>query len=292
MVTIAWLLLCVASAAAREPDVHFIWQRPPASLCPTRAVLQADVEELMGRRVFSARAQARIIVRGVIEDNASGVSVHIEAANDRGEPLGTRELSAPPGQCASLRDAIDLVLTLFVEYEAPQPVEARFGLGAKVGLAQTPLPRFAVSVGPAVFVALGDTLRLHASAAYWTPVSIQTARGVGATLEAVSLELLGCARIWMGLGLCTGVESGALISTPLQLDGPAEQLRVLAHGLLEAGWELELERLLRLELAGGALYSLSRPSFSYLRADGERMAVYRPDAVGAIFRMSIIILTE
>jgi hypothetical protein len=235
-----------------------------------------------------------VIVRGVAVEAQDGVRVRIEARSDRGEPLGARELAAAPGQCAGLRDAIDLVLTLFVEYESPSASARRVvpGVGAELGLAQAPLPRLALSAGPAFYLALGDVIRLHASAAYWPPVSIETARGVGASLEAVSLRLRGCALAFAGLGLCTGLEGGALIATPLELAGPEHQVRLLLQGLLEAAFELELGSAARLQLAAGGLLSLSRPELSYIRADGERSALYRPELVGLSFRVILIIPTE
>lgn len=250
------------------------------------------MEALIGRRVFTSPDAARVIVRGVIEDGPSGVRVHIQASGARGEALGTRELVAPPGQCATLRDAIGLVLTLFVEYEEPSASETVLGFGAEASLADGPLPRIAFSAGPALYLALGPVLRLHASAAYWPRVSIRTARGVGATLEAFSLKLRGCARGWAGLGLCAGVEGGALLAEPLELAGPERQVRLLAQGLLDASWEVELASVLRADLGVGSLFSLSRPEFSYLRADGGRMAVYRPPLAGVIFRCTLIIVGE
>jgi hypothetical protein len=263
-------------------------------MCPTRAVLQADVEQLMGRRVFTSQAEARVILRGAVLDGPRGVSVRIEAADARGNTLGTRELRAAAGQCAALRDAIGLVLTLFVEYEGASTAErdTRLGFGAELSLAEAPLPRMAWSVGPVLWLALGPVVQLQASGAYWPAVSIRTARGVGATLEALSLKLRGCARIWAGLGLCGGIESGVVVSEPLQLRGPQRQVRLLAQGLLEASWELTLVDVARVDVAGGALLSLHRPAFSYSRSDGERMAVYRPQLAGMILRVTVIITGE
>jgi hypothetical protein len=273
--------------------VRFDWQRPLGSLCPTRAVLQADVEAGMGRHVFADGGGVRAIVHGAIADDLDGVHVHIEAASVNGETLGTRDLHAPAGQCASLRDAIVLVLTLFVEYADDVEAEPAnvLGFGAAGELASTPLPRFAFAVGPALLFEHDRSLQLRVSAAYWPEVEIATARGVGATLQAVSMALRACLRVIAGFGLCAGVESGALIATPLRLRGPARQVRLLGHGVLDARWELELGRIMRADLAAGPLLSFSRPAFSYLRADGERMAVYRPRLTGIIFQLTLIILS-
>ena len=285
-------MLASASAQARPADVHLIWQRPVASQCPTRGVLQADVEALMGRPVFTSQAErARVTVRGVIEEGADGVRVRLQAVGERGQTLGTRELTATDGGCAQLRDAIALVLTLFVEYQPDSASElpTSVGLGARIAFAQAPMPRFATAVGPTVFLQIGSALQLFASAAYWPPVSIQTQRGVGAKLQALSLELRACARLWAGLGLCAGAENGALLVSPLRLRGPAQQTRLLSHGVLAGSWELALEDTGRLELAVAALLSFSRPQLSYLRTDGQQMQVHRPALLGAILQFTVII---
>ena len=279
---------------AQGQSIHFVWHKPAASECPPRAVLEADVEEAMGRSVFTSAADARVIVRGAIEDRLDGVHVRIDATGARGEALGTRELSSPAGHCAALRGPIGLVLTLFAEYDEPSSSESdlAFGFGAAAALASEPLPRLAFSVGPALLLEADGVLQLRASAAYWPAVSIRTPSGVGAKLEAFSLALRACARVWGGFGLCAGMEGGALIATPLQLRGPARQVRLLAHGLLDVRWEAELASVLRAGMAVGPLLSLSRPDISYLRADGEPRAVYRPEVAGIIFQLSVIILNE
>lgn len=80
------------------------------------------------------------------------------------------------------------------------------------------------------------------------------------------------------------------MAEPRELEGPERQVRLLAHAILDAGWEVELGSVARADLAVGALLSLSRPAFSYLRADGELMAVYRPQLAGVIFRLTLIIV--
>jgi hypothetical protein len=289
----AWLL-CAAAVRAAAPAVHFSWQRPVGSMCPTREALEADIEALMERRVFVGRDDAQVIVRGVARESSDGATVEIEAVSDRGEVIGTRELSAPAGECATLRSAIALVLTMFIEHEAAtrEDGEVALGIGGELSLTQAPLPRMAFAVGPALSLSLGDLVQLHAVAAYWLPVAIETPSGVGATVEAASLELRGCTRFWAGLGLCTGFEGGALIASPRRLNGPERQVRLLAHALLEAAFELDLGGAARIDAAAGAILSLSRPELSYLTGEGARRAVYRPQQLGMNFRLSIIIPTE
>lgn len=290
----------ISIAAAQAPGVHLDWERPIGSLCPSRAALEADVEQVLGRRIFSPAASARVIVHGVVEDGSAGARVRIEARSVNGVLLGTRELSAPAGRCASLRGAIALVLTLFVDHDdvSEQPsgdrTDSRFGFGASVAALSTPLPRMTVAVGPSLSLELGPRLRLQADAQYWLPVSIETQRGVGAKLEAYSLALRACAGLWQpgsfGLRLCAGADLGALVASPLQLAGPARQTRLLAHGMLDLRGETQLGSLALLAFSVGPLLSFSRPSFSYVRSDGQRMAIYRPHLGGIIFQITFIIL--
>lgn len=291
--------LWISIATAQPPDVHLVWERPVGSLCPSRAVLEADVEEVMGRRIFTAATDARVTVRGAIQERADAVRVRMEARSSEGTTLGVRELSAPAGECASLRAPIVLVLTLFVERDegseqSGDTIQIRVGIGASATVASTPLPRTTMTAGPALSIELGSILRLQLDAAYWVPVSIETRRGVGAKLEAFSLALRTCARFvgddTFGVRLCLGVEAGPLIASPLRLEGPERQVRLLGHGLLELRAETQLGGFARLDVATGPLLSFSRPWFSYVREDGVTMRVYRPELGAILFQLTFIIL--
>ncbi|HET6336148.1 MAG TPA: hypothetical protein VFG30_23155 [Polyangiales bacterium] len=286
-------------AAAQDPRVHLVWERPVGSLCPSRAALEADVEEVMGRRIFTEREDAPVIVHGVIEDGSTEAHVRIDARSKGGVLLGTRELTAPAGRCSSLRGAIALVLTLFVDRDegdasAEESLDTRIGFGISGEVVSTPLPRTTFAAGPTVSLEVGPYLRFQADGAYWVPVSIQTQRGVGARLGAFSFRLRICAKLWgdgtFGLRACAGAEAGALVASPLELAGPPRQTRLLAHGMLDLGWETRLGRFALIDLAAGPLLSFSRPRFSYVRENGEPMAVYRPKLGGIIFQLTFIIL--
>jgi hypothetical protein len=269
-------------------------------LCPSRAALEADVDEVMGRHIFTTRDQARVILHGVIEDGAIDARVRIEARSASGVLLGTRELTAPAGRCSSLRGAIALVLTLFVdrtdgdEISADGSLDSRIGFGVSGEVVSTPLPRATVAVGPSLSVELLRYFRFQLDGAYWVPVSIETQRGVGAKLEALSVRLRACARFWSDGALrvraCAGADAGALIASPLQLKGPQRQTRLLAHGFVDLGLETQLGSFALVDGAIGPLLSFSQPRFSYLRADGRPMAVYRPQLGGIIFQLTFIIL--
>jgi hypothetical protein len=304
----AWLsslVLATASmfaapiALAQTADVHLIWERPVGSTCPARPALEADVEEILGRRVFVDVAHARVILRGVIADDPSGPRVRIEARSPSGALLGERTLTAPPGRCETLRDAIALVLTLFVDEESRVPLDApdvRLAFGLSGSAISTPLPRMTSSAGPALSLGIGSLLRLRADAAAYWPVAIQTTRGVGARMYALSMALRACVRV-LGepsgfvLRVCAGSELGALTATPLGLaKGPARQTRLLAAGLLDLRLEKQLADFGLLDVALGPVLELSRPSISYLRSDGASMPVYRPSLTGVMMQLSLLLL--
>ena len=293
--------VCWTSVGQAEgPTAHLIWERPVGSLCPTRAALQADVEQTMGRRVFRDDHSAHVTVRGVIEDSLDGAHVQIEARAADGTHLGTRQFSAPAGHCDELRGAIALVLTLFLERgDEAGPMlqeegETHIGFGASAAVLSTPLPRATVAGGPSLSLEFGQHLRVRADGAIWFPVVVQTARGTGATLNALSLALRLCVRPWAStpirLLICAGGEGGALIATPLQLVGPERQTRLLAHGLLDMRLEARLGTFALLDLAAGPLVTLSRPAFSYKLSDGGLMPVYQPTRFGFVVQMSFVIV--
>ncbi len=294
-------LLSISTAAADTAGVHLIWERPPGSLCPSRAALEADVEAVLGRSVFRPAGEARVFVTGDVDELSDRVRVRIEARTARGTVLGMRELTAPPRQCASLRQAIGLVLTLFVEYgdegveRLGDDSDTRIGFGIAGGVLSTPMPRATFAGGPTILIELGDSVRLRADANAWLPVTVRTARGFGARLYAFSLALRACTRIVggrnaFGLHVCAGAEGGTLFATPRKLDGPDRQFRLLAQGMLELRFDAYLSRGLALDVGVGPLLSFSRPTFSFDDREGERVSVHRPNLEGIIFQFALIIL--
>jgi hypothetical protein len=286
---------------AQSHEVHLVWERPVGSLCPSRAAIESDVEALIGRKVFTDASGARVTLRGVIKDGASEARVRLEARTATGVVIGMRELSAEPGRCASLRDAIALVLTMFLDREGEMQLEAlaegslRFGIGAAGGVASTPLPRATFIAGPSVSLEVGSLLRFRLDGAYYWPVTIRTRAGLGTKLEAYSVALRACFGLWsdpsvFGLRLCVGGEVGALVATPLGLEGPAKQTRLLAQGSLDVRWEKQLGSFAMFDAAVGPLVSFSRPPFSYIRNDDEEIRVYQPGLLGILFQITFIIL--
>jgi hypothetical protein len=297
----AWVWLVPLPAALAAPAwVHLEWQRPLGSSCPSQASLEQDVEQALGRPVFTSAQTARLQVRATIEDRSSGVVVRLQAQRMDGQLLGMRELRAQPGECAALRADIGLVLTLLVERdglvtEPSTPSALRLDPGLWTGFLLNTLPRGTFGVGPALSLELGAYAQLRADAAYWLPVAVQTAHGIRAELQAASLALRVCPRIagsgesLFSLRLCGGVQLGALFASQTQPQGPATQVRLLVQGLLELRSGLRLGRTARLELALGPLISLNRTSLVSVRSDGSRVLLYRAPTVGMILSLGLII---
>ncbi|MDD9947088.1 MAG: hypothetical protein OXU20_38955, partial [Myxococcales bacterium] len=285
-----------STAQAEPPRVRFEWQRPFTSTCPPRRVLEADVEALVGRSLFTTRSDAELVVRGEIHEHATGgVQVHIEATHRDGQALGARDLHAPSGRCASLRDAIALVLTLFVEHRGAsndaESTEPAWRLGAVAGLGSTPLPGLSLSLGPTASLAFAPALEVRAIAAYWLPNMTQTVREVGASLEALSLDLQACTSLWRGLGVCTGVAAGAMFASPRGVDGPGRQVRLLSVGTALVRWQSWFADV-GVELAAGPALSFSRPRLSFRDVDGQRVTVHRPPLLGIKLHVGLIMQVE
>jgi hypothetical protein len=287
-----WVSLAQPLAALAEPSgVHLEWWRPPGSTCPTGPVIERDVEQALGRRIFTSARTAELHVHASVEDRASGVRVRLEARSPRGRLLGTRELRAPPGECAGLRSDIDLVLMLLVEgtdHAAPESARLRLGVGLWAGLIVHALPRATGALGPLLTLDLGAYAQLRVDAAYWLPVAVQTSRGIRADMQAASLALRVCPSIAgsehsvLLLRLCSGVQLGALIASQTRPEGPAPQLRVLSEVLLELRAGLRVGSLGTLELAAGPTLALSRPSIVAVHSDASRVLLFRPPTFGMI----------
>jgi len=285
----------LALADSNAVSVHLEWPRPLGSTCVPESVLEQDVEQALGRRVFTTRQAARMHIRATIEDGPSGVWVQLEARSVDGELLGTRELRAPQGQCAELRGGIGLVLTLLIEAVTAEQAPVELDIGLWAGSVIHVLPRAAFGAGPSLVLRFDESMQLRADAAYWLPVAIETARAIEAELHAVSLALRICPRVAgsggaaLSVHLCGGAQLGTLITMQTVPDGPAPQPRLLAQGLVELRGAWHTGGSSRLELSAGPLVSLTRTSIYSVRGDGERTLVYRVPTLGVILSLAFII---
>jgi hypothetical protein len=268
-------------------------------MCPPGAVLQADVEEVMGRPVFTSAADASVIVRGRIDESTTAVHVAIEARSASGQLLGTRELEARAGECASLRPALGLVLTLLVEGEGDDTPQGEFALGTlRLGVVSSALseafPRVNVGVGLALALDVGGFLRLRADGNYWWPVSVEARRGVRAQLEAGALALRACPRVWeparaFALRICAGTQLGALITSQRPGPGSEAQWRWWAQLLIDVQGDLRLGQALVLEAAIGPYFSFQRMQWFAVSDSGARTLLYEAPRLGLFFRLALII---
>jgi hypothetical protein len=298
LVGCAWL--CICSLAAAEPArVHLVVERPVGTMCPSERVLASDVEQLSGRTMFGAREDADVLVRGQIIDAPDGVVARLEARTADGALLGSRELRAAVGQCASLRRSLALVLTLLLDEDASRehrsvrrPLPVHVGAGA--GVLTNTLPRASAGFSFSLGFDASPGLRVRTDTSYWLPVAIETTRGVGAQLQALGSELSVCprlsnARAPVDFWLCAGAQLGALLSTPRRLTGPPRQARWLGQATAGLRASVRLGGRTALEASLGLALALSRPRFSYENAAGFGVPVHRPSALGAILRLSLII---
>jgi len=293
----AWTWLALSRVAfAQSPGVYFEWQRPVGSGCPPQAVIEQDVESMLGRSVFTSAQQARLHVRGSVEEGAGEVSVRLDARTADGTPLGTRELHARSEDCAQLRNSVGLVLTLLAERDAgaAEPSLQLEG-GVWAGSLFNVLPRGIVAVGPALALQLDASVQLRLDAAYWLPIPFRSEYGGRGQLQGASAALRLCKRLVGGeasvfdLGLCGGVQLGVLSVAQTRPEPRASQLRLLAHAVVELRGALRLGRALRLEPAVAPIFAFNRPSVYSVRDDGTREFLYRFPDLGVILSLAFII---
>ena len=298
---LVWLALPMPGSA-EAPRARLVWRRPAQSMCPTAVSVESDVEQLLGRPVFTSSPDAEILIESDIEEDASGARVHIRAHNTDHVELGSRELSAAAGECASLRRPLSLVLSLLLDQESVsvradrrRTRSLRLGVLA-AGLSGT-LPRMTAGFGLVLAVPLLARLDLQLGANYWLPVTIATSQGLGASFQAVAGEVALCPRLTSELGrfalsLCGGVQLGALLSSPRELEGPQRQARLSAQLLVELRLFAQLSR--QFGLAGGIspVLSLSRPRYYLTHADGSTLDVHRPARGGVLLRVTLFFLLD
>jgi hypothetical protein len=300
MMVVVLLVLAVSlRARADQVRAHLTWRRPVGTMCPSSEVLETDVEQLMGRAVFAPQEEADLLVFGVAEDDASGVRIRIDVRDAGGAVLGTRELTAPAGECGSLRRALGVVLAMLLDQNAAVPraaaptertaVAGTLSLGFLTGT----LPRIDAGVVLALAVDPPKFVRLRVDASYWLPVVAETQRGVGASFQALRAGLSVCPRLVssavIGLSVCAGIELGGLRASPQELSVLAHQTRLLVQPAMELVAALRLSRHSSLEAALGMLANVVRPNFYYGRTDGDTVDVHRPRMFGAIFRIGLTI---
>ncbi|MDB4973914.1 MAG: hypothetical protein JWN48_2255 [Myxococcaceae bacterium] len=290
--------------AAHATRGYLEWTRSDSEVCAAGALLEREVEELAGHRIFVPRAEADLIVHGGIEVRGQAARAWFEARASDGSVVGRRVLHGDRRDCASLLHTMALVLTIMLDRPssamaeptpAPPPSHLRtLHGGAWVGLLSGALPRPAPGFGLTLELAVSRFARLRADAAYWLPSARTDGLGVGAELSAVSGQLALCPR-WpqhdgrLALIACAGSTLGAIVAHPRGLDGPERVARLWAQATLELGLSLEVGRLTTLFASVGAALALTRPRFYYQREDGSTLSVHRPSSAGVIARIGLTI---
>lgn len=290
---VALVLSIAAPGAAAAPRVHLEWTTPLGSMCPTRATLDDDVEQLTGQGFVSDVSAADVRVVGQVERGELALIAHIEAHTADGTPLGTRELRANVDDCASLRRPLAMVLALLVD----QPIQPRpalgYALGVEVAAITGLMPRTTGSVGVNAFIAPVPWLGVRAQLGYLWPMIAETPAGSGARLSALGGALALCPRLLRSqdttLWLCAGAQSGATFARPRGLVEHSTQRLAFADALAELTGSLRVFRGVRLWLSGGPTLALMRPELYFERSDGSRVSVQRAAQVGAIFRFGLTI---
>jgi hypothetical protein len=287
-----WLLVLVLPCTARAQSVHLQWAAPAASMCPNRATLSADVENLTGLRFVRDAAAADVRIVGHIEESALGVDAQIEAHTADGTPIGTRELHAGADECASLRRPLALVLALLIEQPRP-PHRATYALGVELAADTHLMPRTVGGLGLVAFVTPLPRLALRAQGNVWLPLVAETTRGTGARLKAFGGALSLCPQLVAGsrlaLWACLGAQAGGVFASPRGLSTERSRTLPFVDLLTELAGSWRAGRRVALWLSGGPLFALARPELYFERADGSPVRVQRASPVGVIFRLALTI---
>lgn len=301
-------LPCRVQAEALK--AHLSWTHPPASQCPSAEAVERAVEALTGHEVFGPLADADVIVRGGAQDGSGSARAWFRAQRADGTAVGERELSAEPGQCASLTGTLALVLSILLD--RPQDnLHARSGEGrwleaarrlslsggVFVGVLSGATPRLAVGGGPQLQLAPVRFLELRVDASYWDGGASDAAderATIGARWSLLGGGLAVCPT-WPGTGqrwslrACLGSQLASLRARPRGLDGPARLARLLAQLAAELGASLRVQRFTTLSLSVGAAVSLTRPTFFYDRADRTSVDLHRPETLSLFARVALTI---
>ena len=297
-----WLVWAV-QARADVGRAHLILERSAQSSCPTREAIEHDVEGLAGHPVFTGDPRAATQVRCEFYEHASGVTAHIDVRDKGGAPLGTRELSAAPGDCGALRESIAVVLLMLLDRE-PEPAElstapARkrstrpVGLGPSSGAILGVLPRAGAGVGLVAVPQINERFHARVDAGYWFPVRVQTSQGHGGTFRAFIVAAALCTSLWQGsrgleLSLCGGAQLAVIQASARNLLVEHREASAFGQGFLplelSARWSTTE---LRADL--GPTLAVTRPRFTMLQADGSERDVHQPARFGAMFRLALII---
>lgn len=296
-----WLAYAVPTRADRG-RAHLVLERPAQSFCPTGETMQRDVEALAGHALFTSDPRADTQVRCDISEHSSGVTARLEVRDKNGTPLGTRELSAAPGECAALREPMALILLMLLDREpesagpsaaAGSPDARAFGLGASLGALLGVLPRADAGIGVVVLPQIGEQLHARIDAGYWFPVTAQTSEGRGGNFRAFSLAGAFCTSLWgspagLGVSLCGGVQLAVIQARAQNLLLAHRAARAVGQGFASLELSSRWDRAeLRADL--GPTLNVARPQFYLLQGAGDRLDVHRPAAIGAIFRLALII---
>jgi hypothetical protein len=295
------------SARADATKAQLVWSVTDSSVCSepvTRQQIEREVEQLVGHEVFvSDGAKADVVLRGGIVAAAVGVRAWFEARDVAGALVGKRELSDETGDCASLQHNAALVLSVLLDRpsgavdEQPTPPTPRVDrdvfVGAGAALAYGPLPRFAPGFWLSFELGLNRWMRVRADGGYWLPTTQQSPARLGANMSAATGGLALCpawsrADTRLGFGACLGGQLGAILASPIGLDGQGRKARLLAQATLEVGGSVRVQRRSTLFVAAGPTLALTRPRFYYTTEETQR-DVYRPRAVGIIARIGVTI---
>jgi hypothetical protein len=306
-------------AGAPAPLALSVVRLPGAESCDRGAVLASGVEQRLGHPVFGPPQGGAGSIEVTLAADGAAFRASVRSFDAQGEPTGVREVKPTGASCATLVDALVVVLSVMIDPEAalaprpvprpqpetpphaappeftppprePQPEPAAAPparsatLFTRIGFGE--LPATSVSFGAAYTHQLGPiALYLDARASLPTERrrSIDT-EGVRMSIATATLGLcpLATRDPVLRFSACVGAELGGWFVSSFGVRDPRKGVEPHAAGSARIAAQVALSEQLAVSLAATGSALVLRPELVFDVADGSRETVYHaPPLTGA-----------
>jgi hypothetical protein len=277
------------------PAVELSWSPASAEGCIDQVTLAARVEQVVGRRVFSAHASPESIIQGRVVPGRDGRGwLAVIEARSEGTVTSRRELALAASDCRQLDEAIVLVVALMVdsseEQQAPlalPPPAARpsVAIGADLVITYGMLPGTTLGFGLVSDFALPPLWPLALSTHVW-PATDARQEGSGGALGAWTVGAEICPpmlarRDWAFCG-CAGGAGGAVSAIGVGLDVSRSNTRPYVQADVRVGLRLRVVGPLFAAVDVEGAVPFTRDRYSYVQADGTVHDVFQTAPVIAL----------
>ncbi len=310
----AWTLRFATLSFAIAPpadaqDQEFVraqldWHLPPGSPCPKAATIIQEVEEILGREVFTADGAHQVTVRGRTRPSGTGWAVDLELLRADGSKAGARLVRTRAANCVELERSLPVVVALMVDLprDAPRLQPPKKPERAEPEPEREPTPpaapwAFRLGAGPIAGGGLVPGLGFGAAAL----VAFDAPKHTGVELELrglqgrtdrfggeasfVSGELgaAGCLRYDLATAVmvagCAGLRGGLLHAQAEPFDREIPQTRPTLGTTLAAHASFALAPRWRLRTGLDGTVSVLRDNFTFQDETGQRRSFHEPSTL-------------